>query len=428
MKYFNSAGLCRSDRHYMVGLGSRLEKIRKMVDRGEYFSINRARQYGKTTILYALAGYLSQWYTVESMDFQLFSQNDFRTEGDFVIAFVREIMNSACEIEEFPEGIAAQLQEIAMAGEEKAKLGELFVCLSDWCAKSFKPVVLIVDEVDNAANNRVFFDFLGQLRGYYLRCEIRPIFKSVILAGVYDIKNLKMKIRPKEEHQYNSPWNIASDFDVAMDFLQEDIEGMLAEYEMDHRTGMDLYAIAKMLYDYTSGYPFLVSRFCKIIDEKLENPGKKSTWDREGILEAVKLLLTESNTLFDDMRKKLSDYPDMRRMLYELLYEGKSFPYNTDEEILDIAKMFGYIKECEGKVMVFNRIFETRLYNLFISEERIHSVIYSEGSKERNLFLRDGRLDMYRVLERFVVHFTDLYGECEERFLEKSGRKFFYYI
>ena len=135
--------------------------------------------------------------------------------------------------------------------------------------------------------------------------------------------------------------------------------------------------------------------------------------------------MTESNTLFDDLRKKLSDYPNLRRMLYELLYEGQSFPYNTDDEILDIASMFGYIKECEGKVMVSNRIFETRLYNLFVSEERIHSAIYTEGSRDKAQFIRNGRLDMKRILERFCVHFTELYGASEESFLEKSGRKFF---
>lgn len=48
------------------------------------------------------------------------------------------------------------------------------------------------------------------LRGYYLHRQDMPIFRAVILAGVYDIKNLKLKIRPDEEHQYNSPWNIAA--------------------------------------------------------------------------------------------------------------------------------------------------------------------------------------------------------------------------
>lgn len=141
-----------------------------------------------------------------------------------------------------------------------------------------------------------------------------------------------------------------------------------------------------------------------IVDEKLPGtdrfPDKREAWSRKGILEAVNEILAESNTLFDDMRKKLNDYPDMRHMLYELLYEGKSFPYNLYDESLDIAKMFGYIGRYNGQVVVGNRIFETWLYNLFVSEERTQSAIYTEDSRERTQFIRNGRLDMKRVPER----------------------------
>ena len=67
---FNTTGLCVPDKHYMVDLGSRLEEIKALVADGAYFTINRARQYGKTTILNALANYLSKEYLVVSMDFQ----------------------------------------------------------------------------------------------------------------------------------------------------------------------------------------------------------------------------------------------------------------------------------------------------------------------------------------------------------------------
>ena len=63
----------------------------------------------------------------------------------------------------------------------------------------------MIDEVDSASNNQVFIDFLSQLRGYYLNRENNPIFHSVILAGVYDVKNLKLKLRDDREYQYNSP-------------------------------------------------------------------------------------------------------------------------------------------------------------------------------------------------------------------------------
>ena len=71
---------------------------------------------------------------------------------------------------------------------------------------------------DSASNNQVFIDFLAQLRDYYQEREDVPIFHSVILAGVYDIKNLKLKLCPDTEHLYNSPWNIAADFDIDMSF------------------------------------------------------------------------------------------------------------------------------------------------------------------------------------------------------------------
>ena len=115
----------------------------------------------------------------------------------------------------------------------------------------------------------MFLDFLAQLRAYYIDRDVQPTFQSVILAGIYDVKNLKRKIRKDEEHKVNSPWNIASDFKVDMSFSKKDIQGMLKEYEDDYYTGMDMEELSGLLYDYTSGYPFLVSRLCKLMDEEV---------------------------------------------------------------------------------------------------------------------------------------------------------------
>ena len=54
----------------MVDLSDRVARIRKMVDAGEYFTINRARQYGKTTTLTALANILSEHYVIISTSFE----------------------------------------------------------------------------------------------------------------------------------------------------------------------------------------------------------------------------------------------------------------------------------------------------------------------------------------------------------------------
>lgn len=98
------------------------------------------------------------------------------------------------------------------------KNGEIFDCFSEWCEGSSYPIVLMIDEVDTATNNQVFLDFLAQLRAAYLDGDVTPSFQSVILAGVYDIRNIQRKLRADEEHRTNSPWNIAARFRVDMSF------------------------------------------------------------------------------------------------------------------------------------------------------------------------------------------------------------------
>ena len=70
MKEFNTTAVCIPSKHYMVDISDKVREIRKMVDAGKYFTINRARQYGKTTTLNALRKALAPEYEVASLDFQ----------------------------------------------------------------------------------------------------------------------------------------------------------------------------------------------------------------------------------------------------------------------------------------------------------------------------------------------------------------------
>lgn len=206
-----------------------------------------------------------------------------------------------------------------------------------------------------------------------------PTFKSVILAGVYDIKNMKRMIRPQESQKVNSPWNIAADFLVNMSFSKEGISGMLAQYEADYHTGMDINRIASLIYEYTLGYPFLVSRICQLIDTRVadtENfPDKAAAWTKAGVLEAVKLLIAEKNTLFESLTGKLINYPELKAILSTILFEGKDIPYVSTNPSIEMAAMFGFVKNYNNIVVITNRIFESVLYNYLLSDEIIGSRI-----------------------------------------------------
>lgn len=366
----------------MVDLSKRLVQMKKMIDKGNYFVINRARQYGKTTTLAALAEYLKDEYRVIFMDFQTIGNAMYENEDSFSRAF------ATCFLEEFQtsgkicedkrplaEQVIKELETVLVEQNRPFYLMNLFRYLIAVCELSDRPLVLMIDEIDSAKNNQVFLDFLSQLRNYYLRRERKgtAAFHSVILAGVYDVKNLKRKLRTDEEHKMNSPWNIAVNFDMDMSFFKDEIAKMLGEYEADENTGMNIGDMAGLIYEETSGYPFLVCRLCKIMDEELpgtaEFKNRSEAWSKEGFLAAVRILVLEKNTLFDSLNHKLGDYPELERVISRMLFNGEQVIYNPDFEEIDIAMMFGFARREGAVVVIANRIFETRLYNRFLTSE-----------------------------------------------------------
>jgi hypothetical protein len=376
-KKFNVTANCKSNLHYMVDISEQLCEIKNYVDQGAYFTINRARQYGKTTTLHALSDYLKKNYIVVSMDFQILGSTSFQDESvfsyTFASYFIMTIRQDLPELYKAYKATIEALKGVTQTGKERITLFELFINLSMFCSVVRRPVILIIDKVDRAANNQVFLDFLAQLRGYYIARDTRPTFHSVILASVYDIKNLNANIRSEDEHKTNSPWNIAADFYVDMSLPESGIAAMLDAYEADYGTGMDIQSMASLTYDYTSGYPYLVSRICKLIDERVagngEYPDKSDTWTKGGFLSATRILLTEQNTLFESLIGKLDTYPNLNKMLFSLLFTGKDIEYNQDNNTIAMAAMYGFIKNQDGLVAIVNRIFETRIYNRFLSAE-----------------------------------------------------------
>ena len=429
MREFNTTAVCIPSKHYMVDLSERLAQIKEKVDSGKYFTINRARQYGKTTTINALRQYLADEYEVLSLSFEGISQEGFKNEQAFVKAFCRKIKRLCRTGKILPVNIKDQIDDFISRKTEKAGLDELFDTFLNWCEESDKGIVLIIDEVDSATNNQVFLDFLAQLRDSYIARDTEGLktFHSVILAGVTDVKHLKSKIRPDEEKQVNSPWNIAADFTIDMSLSEKGIKGMLQEYEADHHTGMDIAAAAKLIRDYTSGYPFLVSRICQLIDIyilKTLSPGE--AWSRRGIDESVKMILAEDNTLFQSISKNLNNNPALKKSIRSILMEGTRIAWNPDQDDIALLQMHGLIQNDEGLIRISNRIFETRLYNFFLSEEEFKSnIFYRTGELEKNIFVSDGRLNVRMILEHFIDTWHQIYGPLADRFKEKDGREYF---
>ncbi|MBR1415392.1 MAG: AAA-like domain-containing protein [Prevotella sp.] len=414
-KKFNITGSCNPERHYMVDSKKRFQAIEGMIDACEYFTINRARQYGKTTMLYMIWRRLSERYIVVPMSFEGLGDPPFASEEAFIKTFSKLMAGYLT-----PLKLDAGL--MAIWEDSKAKsMDELAEVITLFCRKAPKPVILTIDEVDKSSDNQLFLNFLGMLRNRYLERDLQGMdstFHSVILAGVYDVKNLKVKLRPDAEKKYNSPWNISADFNVDMTFHSEEIAQMLTDYEKDEHTGMDIQAVSEEIYKFTTGYPFLVSKLCKVIDEQLNKD-----WTAGGVQTATKQTILEKNTLFTSLTKNLENHPELKQFIFAISVNGDEVTYDVNNPVMDFATMFSIIRYDERrKVRIHNIIFEEVLNNYFIAEQTIKNL----GRLRMQMnYVRDGRLDMELVITRFADLMHEEYRESTVPFLEREGRLLF---
>ena len=375
-KEFNTTGSCNPEWHYMVDTEKRFKAVEEMIDGGEYFTINRARQYGKTTMLQVISDRLSNQY--------------------------RLIIFNAKELDE------DIFQYVKKLNESNRDIG--------------KPIVLLVDDADEYGNQLRFISFLGFLRNNYLEREKfgqKSTIHSVILACKQDIRNIVV-YDSFGDRVKNSPWNIAADFNVDMTFHPEEIAQMLRDYENDTHTGMDIKAISEEIYKYTSGYPYLVSAICKIIDERLE-----ADWNLDNVQQAVKIIAKGENvTLIDDLSKNIENNAELRDFLFSIVVNGQEYSYTMIDPIVRLANMFSYIKENRrGKAMIHNLIFEEALFVYFGNKtmrelgDRISPYVPN--------YVQNGRLNMEHVLVRFRDLLHEEYRDSTQAFVEKEGRLLF---
>jgi Predicted AAA-ATPase len=301
-KYFNVTGTCFPHRHYMADISKKFAKSMQLVEHGDYFAINRPSQFGKTTMLYRLADALQESgeYLVFNISFEGIDSETAANPASFCRAFVEllaEEMRNRGE-KEF-EAYLREKSSLPQMESIKAVSG----LISDLAEKTERKLILLIDEVDKSSNNSLFIDFLAMLRNKYLRRHTISdrSFHSVILAGLYDVKTLKSKIRPDDDAKYNSPWNIAADFNVVMELQADEIVPMLEDYCQEKQVQMDTKAVAEALFYYSSGYPFLVSAMCKWLDEEWLPNQTERVWTVADVETAADRLIRaeRSTTNFD---------------------------------------------------------------------------------------------------------------------------------
>lgn len=420
-KRFNVTGVCFPEEHYMADSSAKYARMLEMVEQGDYFTINRPRQYGKTTALFQITETLnaSGKYLALRTSFEGVGDLPFENEASLSKTFI-DLLAKACKRADY------ELEEWINQQEDSVdSFSKLSDTISLLVEKSERKVVLLIDEIDKSSNNQLFISFLGLLRNKYLERTEAPTFHSVILTGVHDVKTLKLKLRPGEEQKYNSPWNIAADFEVDMNFNPGEIQPMLEEYAQDRGVMVDAQAVAERLFYYTSGYPFLVSKLCKIFDEKLLPKKTQSTWTTSDVDEAASQLVRESNVNFDELVKNLENNPALYQLALALVINEQDVPFDLNEPTTNLGVIYGVFTNRNG-LAIQNRIYQEVIASymttklLVQNQERILNSEFA-GSYQ----LPGNRFNIQKALLKFQELMKAEYHKKERDFLERQGRLVF---
>ena len=420
-KKFNVTGLCVPNMHYMVNTSNKLDNIFKLIEFGEYFTINRARQFGKTTTIAELTTFLNKkddYYAIK-ISFEGVGDLFFENESTFSKGFLELISE---RLEYYNDEYGKFMLE---ASTTINNLNELSKVITKFVKKYSKKFVLFIDEVDKSSNNKLFLNFLGMLRNKYLQRNAGEdfTFYSVILAGVHDIKTIKLKLDENSTGQYNSPWNIASDFDVKMNFNPAEITTMLTAYTQETGIKMNFKDISEKIFYYTHGYPFLVSKICKNIDEIVIINRESKDWTLADVEQAYFLLIDDSytTTLFDSIIKELENSEELYNFIYDIIIGGIEKSYVIHNPIVSLSKMYGIIREKNKKCVIHNRVFEQKIYSYMMSK-------FSNKYERTSIipdFFDDDKLNIKVIMQKFQQFMKEEYSYKDESFIEREGRLLF---
>ena len=130
-KRFNVTGTCIPQKHYMVNIQSKIEQIEALIENDNYFTINRARQFGKTTTLFMLWKNLKDKYIIINISFEGMGDESFSSEA----AFVRSFYNRAAQSLKYAGYSENLIKAWKVDKEKNYSLEQLRDNIKDFCEK-----------------------------------------------------------------------------------------------------------------------------------------------------------------------------------------------------------------------------------------------------------------------------------------------------
>jgi len=406
-KYFNIAGPCNPDKHYMILSESRCKGIKDLIEQEQYFVIHAARQSGKTTLLMDMTRKLNDEGEYHAMYCSLESLQGTDDPKQGIPEIIRGLGNEI----RFHDSLA----HLPFAGEADFDnfTDVLRMTLTYFCKSLTKPLVILFDEID-CLSNGTLISFLRQLRYGYVNRSRVPFVHSVGLIGMRNIRDYKGKIREERETLGSaSPFNIVTKVMTLRDFTKEEVSVLYAQHT--EVTGQVFSPeVIDSVYHQTQGQPWLVNAVVReIVTEILESDYSKSV-TQEHVGQAVETIIQRRDTHIDSLLERLKE--ERVRKVVEPVLTGKEIVFDPLIDDFQYVLDLGLLKKDGGQFSPSNPIYADVMIRYLGMSESVDNRKY-----HLPLYISEQGLDMKKLLTDFQQFWRDNSAIWEERFLYKEA-------
>ena len=391
-RFFEDCGTVNPNAAYYVPLenvtNTKKQDIKTMVDAGRYFSIFAPRQSGKTTFLEEMCASLHKDNTYIAV---ILSFEECRNiePAQFYELIEREFNKKLLQrLKETNYEKCAAVESFLENHHLKGHLFFMYLFEELNSIIEFKKIVIFIDEFDGIPMSELE-NFLTTLRELYLKYKKinRKALYSVGLIGVRNITKLIVG--------GVSPFNIADQVDLTP-FSLKNVRDLFAQYTAETNQPFEEEAVKK-IHEETAGQPWLVNRLGTILTIDVK-PGTAEPIDEQDVERAIRALLKERNSHFDNLHEKAKLY---KETFVEIVFDHVE--YDPDNEDQTWLEQYGLIKNKDGKAAVANNIYKNRYVKTFFKDVKA-----DREMSARDFSLPGERLDMESIILDFAQYIAQI--------------------
>jgi hypothetical protein len=383
-RFFNTAGPCKPEMHYMLPAAERLPDAPKVIDQFGYFVVHAPRQTGKTTTLRAIAEKLTAEGRYAALHFSCeageVAGDDYGEAQRGLLSRIRRGAEMALppELRPPPFPDAADTDLLASA-------------LSAWSRVCPRPLVLFFDEID-ALRGQSLITVLRQLRaGYPDRPQGFPA--SVVLCGLRDVRDYKAASGGDPSRLgTSSPFNVKLTSMRLGNWTANEIATLYAEHTTETGQVFEPQAIAKA-HEVTGGQPWLVNALAREIVEEMAVPTNESITAAH-IDQAKERLILARATHLDSLVAKLLE-PRVRRIMEPLVVSNDLHLDDTYNDDVSYVSDLGLVNK--RPLRIANPIYKEVIVRVLAAgaEDAVRDEPHA-------FVLPDGRLAFRRMMRAFA--------------------------